>query len=357
MVTRLELKYKDAGGVILRNKRINDQGFSLMELLISVAILSVIILPLLNNFVAAAKISVKARRMQNETILSQNILEGLKTEEFNEEFFDRVEIEGSTYLLKKKDLSGGNRKYDALITINPGKYITDIPEGGEIRRIGYNTFRMPIIPNLNEVDYAIAKEDDKDDLAVDALYDNHNWHIRESGGTSHTKEEIRDDLRKEIKININKVSGSTTLTCNVDYIYTSPATLGAGEVVNHLVENQIINPDAGGVYIFYKSSKAVEVEIMNGPDNNDIEVDIYLVLQGDGDAAPDRLDLTYPIGSISNKINIYSNADIVDVVMNKLVKKEAMKDRIYDIKVELFEAGKNFNTDYLCTQVITTKGD
>ena len=65
-----------------RKKRIaiikNNKGFSLVELIISIAILALVSGPLLNNFVTAIRVNVKARRVQSETNIVQSIAEDIK---------------------------------------------------------------------------------------------------------------------------------------------------------------------------------------------------------------------------------------------------------------------------------------
>lgn len=56
----------------------NDQGFSLIELLISITILVIIMIPLMNNFVQAILINHKADKVETESNIAADIMEGLK---------------------------------------------------------------------------------------------------------------------------------------------------------------------------------------------------------------------------------------------------------------------------------------
>ena len=56
----------------------NNQGLTLVELIVSIAILAIIVLPLLTSFVQATKTNVKAKNKLHATEVAQNIMEGLQ---------------------------------------------------------------------------------------------------------------------------------------------------------------------------------------------------------------------------------------------------------------------------------------
>ncbi len=55
----------------------NNKGFTLTEVLIAVAILSIAVVPMLANFVTSSKVNSKSKRTMNGTIVAQNIMEGI----------------------------------------------------------------------------------------------------------------------------------------------------------------------------------------------------------------------------------------------------------------------------------------
>ncbi len=56
----------------------DNQGFSLIELLISIAVLLIIFVPLMGNFIQSTKMNIKAEKLQLQSNLAASILEGLK---------------------------------------------------------------------------------------------------------------------------------------------------------------------------------------------------------------------------------------------------------------------------------------
>lgn len=55
----------------------NNKGFTLTEVLIAVAILSIAVVPMLANFVTSSKVNSKSKRTMNGTAVAQNIMEGI----------------------------------------------------------------------------------------------------------------------------------------------------------------------------------------------------------------------------------------------------------------------------------------
>lgn len=62
----------------MRKLKTDDRGVTLVEIIVSIAILAIIVLPFLNAFVTATKTNVKARNEMNATHLATNIMEGIE---------------------------------------------------------------------------------------------------------------------------------------------------------------------------------------------------------------------------------------------------------------------------------------
>lgn len=64
--------------------RLNDRGFSLIELVISIAVLVIIMVPLMNNFFRSMQMNKKAEKLQLQSNLAASIMEGLKASDMTE---------------------------------------------------------------------------------------------------------------------------------------------------------------------------------------------------------------------------------------------------------------------------------
>ena len=62
----------------MRKLKNDDRGVTLVEIIVSIAILAIIVLPFLNAFVTATKTNVKAKNEMNATHLATNIMEGIE---------------------------------------------------------------------------------------------------------------------------------------------------------------------------------------------------------------------------------------------------------------------------------------
>ena len=62
----------------MRKLKNDDRGVTLVEIIVSIAILAIIVLPFLNSFVTATKTNVKAKNEMNATHLATNIMEGIE---------------------------------------------------------------------------------------------------------------------------------------------------------------------------------------------------------------------------------------------------------------------------------------
>jgi prepilin-type N-terminal cleavage/methylation domain-containing protein len=176
-----------------------NDGFSLLELIISITILAIIMLPLMSNFFRSMQMNKKAGEMQVQNNLASNIMEGLKAldlksilEQFNgpiEDFniitdssdertvdqvmrltyqdstneysaYDPTAEQASYYFAINKIIVGGTA-YDALIKIDPSKY----QESAGIM----NDYPMPDMINLDEKVNVLLQSDQNDSFDGAAL--------------------------------------------------------------------------------------------------------------------------------------------------------------------------------------------
>ncbi|MBH1939786.1 prepilin-type N-terminal cleavage/methylation domain-containing protein [Mobilitalea sibirica] len=156
--------------------KMNNKGFSLVELLISIVVLVIIMVPLMNNFFRSMIMNKKAEAYQVQSNLAASIMEGLKDltmdetiAQFNGGFSMLTEIPGSlsigeavqleevpggynksdiplyeqsTYYFAIHDIKVGGTAYDAFIKMNPQTYKNAADT--------MNNFSMPDVINLDE---------------------------------------------------------------------------------------------------------------------------------------------------------------------------------------------------------------
>lgn len=157
-------------------RRLNNHGFSLVELIISIAILAIIMIPLMNNFFRSMQMNKKAEELQVKSNVASNIMEGLKIlpiqmiqEQFSSvgsfniinnsvdevkrlyyneattQYQDNPPISQAPYYFTIHGIKEGSTAYDALITMDPTPY-NDIDPVDDIM----NDYLMPDVINLDE---------------------------------------------------------------------------------------------------------------------------------------------------------------------------------------------------------------
>lgn len=374
----------------------NNKGFTLIELLISISILAIVLLPLLNNFVTAAKVNAKSKRMQNETVLTQNLLEEVKAlkvvdlaarynypadfPEFNSEVAELVlkngnfeavtdteksiiknTVNGETeytlidkrnqpYYFTKKNISVGGRKYDALITLDGTAYMA----GETSAETDFNSYQMPVFSDLDTVNNLLVLQSYEDRTAADALFFKYltiNQGLEDAMTADQLKDlkdQIQSRLKKEIKVSITGVRPYST---DVNFIYTVDGFPDAGSVVYSLGAKNLDIPK-GSIYIFYFPSSENTLTIQMDSLISD-SVDIYAICQRSNSQTGGELTIT---NTIPVKANLYSNSNQIPRG-NDLVKKAQPQNRIYKVQVQLYTAGTHYSSDSLCAEFTSTKED
>lgn len=343
----------------------SNGGFSLVELLVAISILSIILVPLLGNFIAGAKANAKAKKMQMVTILAQNMIEELKNltlEDIAKKYKDPVEFEtdptGSindgSYIFARKNIAYGGYTFDALITLDPTPYQGSDSPGMET---GYNDFQMPILSQVERDENVLAMQSFPTKDAVTALYSNYiaYWRKQEELHKDddppfevnyYTPEELENNLHKRMVIQANKAMDG--IKVKVEFIYSVPDIEGCGSISFTVAEGKM-DLEMGGVYVFYLPSYYDTVLIeTNGFLPSDQYIDVYLIKQEtDTDSHWEKVDEHSAIN-----VNLYTNGSFSS---NGLVKKEQARNRIYQVQVALYEANKNFDKEALCLKLSSTK--
>ncbi len=89
----------------LRKKSTNNSGFSLVEVIVSMAILAIIAVPLLSYFVTSAEYNARAKNRQKAVVLAQSIMEQCKDKSIEEiaKSFHMVSITPSVFSIVSPD--------------------------------------------------------------------------------------------------------------------------------------------------------------------------------------------------------------------------------------------------------------
>lgn len=392
----------------------NNKGFSLLELLISVGILAIILVPLLNNYVIATKSNQKARHIQVENNIAQNILEQVKGKsiaDIAKEFCYPEDFPLYSATLSEMNLSNGNyskvtnaanfssirsevgagsgiyeysfvekstpyyfammnieedgRLYDALITFDSSNYVEDTSTTSS----GYNQYEMPIISDLTSENHVVAIQQGEEASALTSLYNNHLMYYAQEEilynatkkeddpeySENHTRNTLSDVTRALTKtIKVQFISSGTNVQAKIIFVY-SASIPGAGSISYDMVD-EILETTKDSIYILYQPSKSNVFDVTIDSSLGTLSYDIYMVEQETTEVLISR---TINSEGLPGGITLYSNVDYLNLAGSKnnqtLVKREEAKNRIYRMKIQIFNAGSNFTSSELCTEFETTK--
>ncbi len=230
----------------LRELMKNNQGFSLIEAMLAVAILALVTLPVINYFTYSGVRTADGRYKQLATVVAENVLDELNSYD-NFEQIESIASNGAvsadewtvvpdasnpskftyTDLIKKVHMDEMN--YQAKVHIT----YTDHTANGKTYNTGYDSntkakdtnaalntdYNDYKIPNPNQIygkESVVAKEEDQKDQAVSHFMAN------EAANASYFKNvsDITSKLQSTIAIRIENGSSSDAFRVKVSYLYS-----------------------------------------------------------------------------------------------------------------------------------------
>ncbi|MEG2513688.1 MAG: type II secretion system protein, partial [Acetivibrio sp.] len=223
------------------NKTVKNKGFTLLEVILSMAILAMISIPLLNYFVDAAKYNILARKKQEATLLAQNVMEDLK----NEESLNTI-VEKYKKLPSWKNFSqpGKSVCYEYVLTKNMGGRTYDVKvdlQSEKLRMDGNPDVKMDMEPDIQLLDVAndvISTEKSLDRESAKLYFLSINEAACEEkyeqgfSALPLTEEMLASGLQRRMYLNfsIDTDAGGEYLNTKVTYDYWyNPALGGAAE--------------------------------------------------------------------------------------------------------------------------------
>ncbi len=160
---------------MVHKRTINDKGFSLVEVIIAMAILAIISIPLLSYFTESLKYNVQARTQQQATVAAQSVMEQLKLEDkllnldsatgnYVTKYFDDAGIAWHTYNIDNTTGIG-----DVVYRCPAGTLSSQFDVEVNLSSVAsYNSQPRPVIYGFDETKDVLAVE--KEQLTEATLY-------------------------------------------------------------------------------------------------------------------------------------------------------------------------------------------
>ncbi len=147
-----------------KKHKLNNAGMTLVEILIAMAILSVALVPLMYSFVNMARYNMRAREVQQTTVLAQTVIENCKAYSYEEiedqitgssfSFIDNIngptaKVGDSFYISKVK---AENQFYDVVLSVNAYERLVDDGAGGSAIMTSYDMMELNSMnPSLDAI--------------------------------------------------------------------------------------------------------------------------------------------------------------------------------------------------------------
>ena len=387
-------------------KQNNNAGFSLVELLVSIVVLAVIMIPVLDNIVLSSRMNKQSKEKQEANTLVSNLMEATKSEQevssLAEELLKKegmvftdffagtdttnVDIKhtelGGVHKFQVDNLVYGGQSYDVRITYDPTVYATD--------EHSINNQKIPVISSVSTKQNAVISEGHSDTWAASSLKHLYNqwFNTYMTGINSMTNEKIAESMNRKFKISLSYreaehkyvVEGKIHYTLGSDLIQDTDAYRPYREYENLLFYSEF--KELQSVYLFYYPNfikKTDEILVENNLPEDKKNMTLYLVAQENKALSETQIQeqmKTYKVkltvtdahSQSSERMQIKNNIGLKDAhsglvsipkgtVIEEFVKKEA-KTRLYQVKVEAFygDLAHTYSEKYLVASMTSTKG-
>ncbi|MDD5936556.1 MAG: hypothetical protein PUC65_13520 [Clostridiales bacterium] len=390
----------------MKKARKKNQGFTFLEVVLSVAMVSLIFISLSNYFSSSIKTNAMSRRVQRATLANQTVLEEIRGTDYLADIAkiyanvdtDRIELtavssggftqattpswDGSElanndcyYFLRTIQID--NVPYKVLIKIDDVNYKNTIVEEGIT--LPYNELEIPQVNEING---------DKDAVIVDALqYYKENGDgavlleqeykrvYEENGGSMSGMPEpatqnFNNGIERKLKIEINQVDATNLKV--VAYLHfwndTIPELHKDLNLDNTNLDLKIydsvkLNADFNNMYIFFCPEVFdvdAQMEIRN---NASKKLNLYTVYQNDL-TPPTTYNLKLTGSNIdTSRFTYYSNVPVkvfnTYVPKNELITK-TKKKRFFDVTVQAFLGQcelDDLKAENVIAEMKTTRGE
>lgn len=270
----------------------DQRGFTLVELILTIAILAIVTIPILSYFTDAAKHNARSRQKQNASVLAQDVLEEFKNTPYSLDDPDLVcsaqpdwtvaaspDANGTYTLTQDKDVDNSSFKVTAQIQplskVVPAA--TAIPKNYEKYVIGTMDSSKDVMSSehgqtLTSASYAFANKHA-------AAYANAPG---AATATPMPAEELKKNLDCSIIISAKEDSakpGNDIISVKYKYTYNKgagsyPAGIDASTVYEDVVESASINvKKLENIYLFYQPVNERDQIILETNDANAIQLD------------------------------------------------------------------------------------
>ena len=292
------------------NRFKSNKGFTLVEVLVAIAVLAIILVPLLSAFVVSANTNAKARQTLRATTLAQNVMEELKAYSLEESANHYLNKDAANFVIghaqasyetvqhvdgvhKALTLDEHNQvqgrvqgQYDFVlkgVSQESAKFDVEV----QIRKpkvAGVGAYDLVNITSMNRSDCAYFAQEKSAHSIIGAEYVRRRQNYVNTSDISAA--EFQDMMTRTITIDVNSaVDGSETVKVTFDYqIPTGYVTEDNRHYTEYttIFDNYSSGEELKAVYLYYYPLYGVSTrDTFRINNESDLPVDIYLIKMKD----------------------------------------------------------------------------
>lgn len=318
-----------------KNKKVNNSGFTLVEVLIAVVILAIISLPVLSTFSNAARINAKARRTENANTAINNIIEEAKELELEElldgkgkySYQQKGNSVNNTYVITDKANNTGEKvgyftgvdgeKYYVRAKIDPGAYTKTDDPGNNISN-DINSQGLSVYADISSGNNYVYRDDNADSDAI-KWFNKYGVSIDSSDIKKNTLVEISfEEVHAKPELKIKQVVRVT-----VTYTYKTAGVYPPYEVITDF-EEYVFSPKS------YESKGKTLYTVSGKEKNNARNMYIfYMPFKGTHESGSNTHSGTYYTDdtvSIKNTIPVIEDVTFSDINIYMMQQEKIIKD-------------------------------
>ncbi len=351
-------------------------GFSLVEVIIAIAILAVLTVPILAYFTQAATTTTSGRDTQRATLAAESVAEELNgyTDFSQLEALDGVEgwtIDG-TVATPAPGVMPAPMKMEKTVTVDGRAFLAKVqvdydygnPTASATPAAEFNNYAEPQLKEVYSENNVVAIEMDQNETAVSDFY----YQLRSKGKTN-SKAEVKEAMSRRMLMDISEngdiynVGVSYEYTCSLDGSYKKYTTT--------VTSTKIEKVKFENLYLFYNLLDCTaedqryhqELEVSTGAvsDADAAKLKVYLVSQGTTpeDKSKIKIKVSSPSGAVYNSIQYWANESNfepgVSHTENSIVKKESSGKRIATLTIDVYDPAMADNK--VLAHIQTSKGE
>lgn len=242
---------KEGGNMAIGNNKLNNKGMSLVEILVTIAMVVIIAGPLINSFLNSRIVNSNAQVIQNGTVVAQDIVEEFKAKplaQLLEEYEGKYTLVDGVYKFTGLTATGaGGEDYDVEVSLDPSTYTRgDLDDSGD--KLEVNNVQLPGMSSiygseaLKLYKYYVAADDDLQELFRTQL----------GADSAYVYTSLRPRISKHTDIMLRWVYKNNRyeydIILNMTYTYKSNSTVKS---VVHTEELKDIIMPAGQPHLIY----------------------------------------------------------------------------------------------------------